>query len=122
MSITLLEEINQAVNELSKGNKVRGWRAYTRLGKPLESFYNERLGWVIKRPVFILEPRTPLAVRVPTICLRDNWVAQPIVEKTDLKKALITIQIKLMGHKGIHSDLHCGNIGWYKNEALMFDW
>jgi hypothetical protein len=122
MQKQLLEELNQIAIELSKGNRVKGWCAYKRHGKPLSAFYNKRIGWVVKCPVLILDQRTPLGVRVPTICLNMNWVAQPIVQKIDLKKAMIIIKTKLLGFEGIYPDLHTGNVGWYKGNAVMFDW
>ena len=121
MSI-LLSALVQAVNELSKGNEVRGWHAYKRRGKPLQAFFNKKLGWVVKCPVLILDQRTPLFVRVPTIRLNCDWVAQPIVIKNDLKVACERIRKQLVSYKGIHPDLHCGNVGWHENTAVMFDW
>lgn len=122
MSTQLLEEINQAADELSKGNKVKGWSAYKRRGKPLEAYFNKRIGWVVKCPVFIMDHRTPLGVRVPTIRLDNDWVAQPIVQKNNLKTAYTAIKEQLKPFNWIHPDLHCGNVGWYNNQAVMFDW
>lgn len=126
MSNLLLEEISHAATELSKGNKVKGWRPYKRRGKSLEAFFNKRVGWVVKCPVLILDQRTPLFVRVPTIRLNCDWVAQPIVIKNDLKVACERIRKQLVSYKGIHPDLHCGNVGWVKiaGELVprLFDW
>lgn len=88
----------------------------------MEAFFNKRLGWVVKKPVFIMDHRTPLCVRVPTIRLDNDWVAQPIVSKVDLKWAVETIRTTLSEFKGIHADLHVGNVGWHNNQAVMFDW
>ena len=122
MSKQLLEEISQAAIELSKGNKVKGWHAYKRRGKPLKAYYNKQVGWVVKCPVLILDQRTPLAVRVPTIRLDGEWVAQPIVQKNDLKAAYERIKDRLKPFDWIHPDLHVGNVGWFRGEAVMFDW
>jgi hypothetical protein len=122
MSKQTFFEICDAAIELSKGKKVRGWRPYLRSGKPLESYFNKRIGWVIKRPAYTQQPLTPPSVRVPTIELEDGWVAQPIVRKVDLKKAVIVIRTKLIDFKGTYPDLHWGNVGWHKGKAVMFDW
>jgi hypothetical protein len=122
MSKQFLEELIQAANELSKGNKVKGWRPYMRRQAPLQAYYNKRLGWVVKHPVFIMDHRTPLGVRVSTIALDNGWVAQPIVQKIRLKEAYNAIKWKLLRFGHIHPDLHVGNIGWFRDEAVMFDW
>lgn len=93
-----------------------------RLGKKLNAFYNEKIGLVVKKPMLILDPRTPRSVRVPTICLDSEWIVQPIVKKVRLKIAYNQINKELAKYRGIHPDLHCGNIGWYEDKAVMFDW
>lgn len=88
----------------------------------MDAFYHEGLGVVLKRPKFIMETRTPLILRVPTICLGDGWVVQPIARKTNLKAAVEQIKKKLEKFSGIFPDIHTGNVGWIDNKPLMFDW
>lgn len=82
------------------------------------------MGVVVKKPNFILDDRTPLTVRVPTIDLKNGWVIQPFVKKVRLKEACDQIREKLNGcyDKGIFPDLHTGNVGWLNDEPKMFDW
>lgn len=88
----------------------------------MDAFYHNGLGVVLKCPRFIMEPRTPLILRVPTINLGDGWVVQPIALKTNLKEAVTQIQKKLKKFNGIVPDIHVGNVGWFDGKALLFDW
>lgn len=107
---------------LANGGKVDGWKRYKSTYRKMDAFYHEGLGVVLKNPRFIMEPRTPLILRVPTISLGDGWVVQPIALKTNLKAAVSEIKKKLEQHKGINPDIHVGNVGWFDNQPLMFDW
>lgn len=79
-----------------------------------------KLGLIVKRPAFIYHPNTPMKVRVPTIGLKEkSWVAQPVVKKINLKKAVDIIRKQLGKAK---ADLHYLNVGWYNGKAVMFDW
>lgn len=98
--------------------------------RDLDVYYSKSLNLVLKRPVFILEPRTPLFLRIPTYRVREDWVAQPIARKTDLKKAVEMIELTLKPYRqlGICPDVHVYNVGWHtfdqSNEArpVLFDW
>lgn len=107
---------------LANGGKVAGWKRYKSTYRKMDAFYHEGLGVVLKCPKFIMEPRTPLVLRVPTISLGDGWVVQPIALKTNLKAAVEEIRTKLKKFKGINPDIHTGNVGWVDNQPLMFDW
>ena len=87
-------------------------------------FYNTEIGLVLKKPAFILEHRTPLVFRAPTIDLGDGWVCQPILEKKMLKLAFNKLHKDLKPYikRGIYPDIHLGNIGWYNKKPLLFDW
>lgn len=114
--------------------EVRGWKRYTSTYRRMLAFYNPKLGIVIKRPNCIYDPRTPRAVRVPTIPLNglkdpisgqsNDWVAQPIVKKVRLREAVDILNKKLRKarRKGVTPDLHYQNVGWYKGKPVMFDW
>jgi len=84
-------------------------------------FYNTSLGLVVKR-TYIVEPRTPLHIRIPSIYLKDGWVLQPIARRDKTKRAMQIIRKKLKKHPNIYPDIHSGNVGWYKNRAVLFDW
>ena len=75
---------------------------------------------IIKAPNFILNQNTPLQVRVPTIKLDYQWVAQPVVKKVNTKLAMELISKQLRKNHGC--DLHRWNVGWYDGEPVMFDW
>ncbi len=84
-------------------------------------------GLIVKNPRFVMNPRTPLRVRVPTIKLDDGWVVQPKVVKKDRKKAVQALRKSLIG---VSCDLHSLNVGWMKQTSgkrskwvpKMFDW
>jgi hypothetical protein len=112
---------------MAAGKPCVGWHAYKRHNKNLNAFYHEGMNVVVKKPVLILDPRTPMTLRVPTIRLDDEWVAQPIVKKTKLKLAYNRLRKQLLSYKGIHPDLHVNNVGWYeispnKWVPRLFDW
>lgn len=90
----------------------------------MDAYYNRGLGIIVKRPACILEPRTPSFLCVPTTKLARGWVVQPIVQKTRLKEAVGVLERQLKPYRdmGYAPDLHHGNVGWYKNKPLMFDW
>lgn len=104
------------------GDGVDGWIRFKSSYRKMDAFYNKRYGTVVKRPKFIMDKRTPLYLRVPTINLGDGWVLQPIVKKTNLKKAVKEIKSALKKHSNINPDIHVGNVGWYEGKPLMFDW
>lgn len=109
---------------LAAGENVRGWRRFKSTSRKLNAYYNEKLGVVIKKPVFILEHRTPMKFRVPTYELKDDYIVQPLVSKKDLGGALLKLREDMKPYlkRGIFPDLHRGNIGWYQGKPLMFDW
>lgn len=104
--------------------KVNGWRRFRSRQRRLKAFYNNDLGLVLKHPVFILDHRTPLALRAPTVYLDSEWVVQPILSRHNLSEALSLIKIELQPHlaRGVCPDIHTGNIGWLNGKPLMFDW
>lgn len=116
MQVELLEKL-----KLDSGF---GWKRYRSTYRSLAAYRNESMGIVIKKQNCILEPRTPLSVRVSTEHLRDGWVMQPIVKKVNLKMACENIRRRIAGvyKKGIFPDLHTGNVGWYDGKPVMFDW
>jgi hypothetical protein len=109
---------------LSSGESVRNWRRFKSKTRNLDAFYNKKLGLVIKKPVFILEHRTPVKFRVPTYQLKNDYIIQPLVSRKNLGSAVRKLrnQLKPYLKRGIFPDLHTGNVGWYKNKPLMFDW
>ena len=114
----------QTAERLADGGKVKGWKRYKSTYRQMDAFYHEGLGVVLKRPRFIMEPRTPLILRVPTISLGDGWVVQPIAVKTNLKAAVEQIRKQIKPHlaRGIFPDIHAGNVGWVDGKPLLFDW
>jgi len=109
---------------LSSGESVRNWRRFKSKTRNLDAFYNKKLGLVIKKPVFIMESRTPVKFRVPTYQLKNDYIIQPLVSRKNLGLAVRKLrnQLKPYLKRGIFPDLHTGNVGWYKNKPLMFDW
>jgi hypothetical protein len=116
--------LGESAKMLASGKKVKGWRRFNSKSRKLNAFYNSSLGVVLKKPVFIMDHRTPLALRAPTVYLKDDWVVQPILKRNDLNEALAIIQGQLVPHlaRGIFPDIHRGNIGWLGKQPLMFDW
>lgn len=91
----------------------------------VQAFYNKKLGIVVKMPSIIVEPRTPLSLRAPTIALGNKWVCQPILKRNALKRAQTHIEKKLEKHylsNGMWPDVHSGNVGWLGNKAVLLDW
>lgn len=82
-------------------------------------YKNATKSLIVKSPNFILNPRTPLKVRVPTINLGDNWFVQPVVKKVNTKLAVELIREQL---NGVFCDLHRWNVGWYDGKPVLFDW
>lgn len=119
-----IRHLNEVADELVNEFKVAGWKRFKSTYRNIDAFYNKELGLVIKCPAMILEPRTPLSVRVPTVSLGDGWVAQPLVVKTRLKAAKEALRGKLkpLLKAGFCPDLHVGNVGWYEGKPVMFDW
>ena len=115
---------NDVLDLLHAGKKVRGWGTFKRRGNHLDAYYNKKLGVVIKHQNFILDGRTPNKFKVPTYSLDQEYVIQPLVEKKNLGLAVSKLRAKLKPYlkRGIFPDLHVGNVGWYKNKPLMFDW
>ena len=88
----------------------------------MDAFYSKAVGMVVKRPKFIMDNRTPRHLRVPTINLGEGWVLQPLVKKTRLKEAVRQIKNEMLKYPRIKPDIHVGNVGWYCEKPLMFDW
>ena len=110
---------------LLSGESVKGWHRFKSKTRELDAYYNKNLGVVIKKPVFILEERTPKKFRVPTYELTpDGYVVQPLVVKKNLGSALAILRKEMKPYikKGIFPDLHKGNVGWYDGKPVMFDW
>lgn len=101
-----------------------GFKRFTCTYRKLQAYHNKKMGVVVKKPNFILDHRTPMDVRVPTLDLKNGWVIQPFVKKVRLKEACEQIRVKLNGcyNDGIFPDLHTGNVGWLGDEPKMFDW
>lgn len=108
------------VEEMDFPSCVSGWHRICKRG-PV--YLNKGEGIVIKRPNFILNPWTPLKVRVTTIKLTEDWVAQPALLKEDTELAVEIIQNQL---GKVFCDLHKWNVGWIKENGKMtpkmFDW
>lgn len=116
-------ELTQVVRQLENNKGAFfGWRKYTSTYRQLDAFYNKKLGLVLKRPSCILEPDTPRELCIPTIELGGGWVCQPIARKINLKAACEAIRKKLKKHPKIFPDVHTGNVGWYHNKPVLFDW
>jgi hypothetical protein len=122
ISPALKHELLRIACRLEAGYKVRGYRRYHSVYRKLSAFYNKGLGIVVKRHESVIDHKTPTCLRAPTIPIGLGWYAQPILRKTELRKAFVAICRKLRKHKGIYPDLHIGNVGWYNSTPLMFDW
>jgi hypothetical protein len=108
---------------LADDKNVDGWNRFNSKYRKMDAFYNKTYGMVVKRPNFIMDKRTPLKLRVPTVNLGNGWVLQPLVKKTNLKQAVDQIKMQLKNnYPNINPDLHVGNVGWYEGKPLMFDW
>ena len=118
------EILLSAISNFDIGLRVYGFHKYTSTVRYVEAYQNKKMGIVVKIPGFILESRTPLCVRAPTITLESDWVVQPLVERRDLAKAVKTIERKLkpFRKRGIHPDVHVQNVGFFQNRAVLFDW
>jgi hypothetical protein len=93
---------------------------FKRICRRIQAFACTSLGIVVKRPNLIITTNTPLKYRVPTIKLNAaRWVVQPIVDTSEAARAEQVMERKL---KGWFCDLHTGNVGFWKNKAVMFDW
>jgi len=124
LKVSLYCYFSSLLDVLSSGESVKDWKRFKSKSRSLEAFYNKKLGLVIKKPVFILESRTPVKFRVPTYQLKNNYIVQPLVSRKNLGLAVRKLrnQLKPYLKRGIFPDLHTGNVGWYKNKPLMFDW
>lgn len=96
-----------------------------RMTPRVPAYRNKERYLVIKRANFIMNPWTPLKVRVPTIKLdKYGWVVQPYCERYRLKEAVQLIAKQLGKNHGC--DLHYANVGWIcergKMVPKMFDW
>ena len=118
------KHLRLCVRDLSDNMQLPKWYRYISKRRKMLCFYNKEMGVVLKKPAFILEHRTPLVFRAPTIDLGDGWVCQPILEKKRLKLAYNKLYKELKPYikRGIYPDIHIGNIGWYNNKPLLFDW
>ena len=123
-SKAVLLHYGEVLDLLHTGRRVRGWDTFKRRGKPLDAYYNKKLGVVIKNQNFVLDAKTPRKFRVPTYYLDQDYLIQPLVEKKNLALAVSKLRSKLKPYlkRGIFPDLHVGNVGWYKGKPLMFDW
>jgi hypothetical protein len=112
-----LRDIAEDIDELGDPKRFAGW---IRICERVPVYLNKERLLVLKQPHFILNPRTPLKFRVPTIKIDDcGWVAQPYCEKYRLKEA-VQILRKQLGEIGY--DIHHLNVGWYMGKPVMFDW
>lgn len=120
----IIQSLNAATLLFEKNIKVVGFEKATSTYRNMDAYYNRGLGIIVKRPAFIMEPRTPSFLCVPTTKLRRGWVVQPIVQKTRLKEAVGVLEQQLKPYRdmGYAPDLHAQNVGWYKNKPLMYDW
>ena len=110
---------------LELGDTPKGFRRFRSTVRPrLDAFYHRGLGLVVKKPKFIMDPRTPTKLRVPTIALGMGWVVQPLTHKILLKLAMFHLSPELAKchARGIRPDAHTGNVGWYNGKAVLFDW
>lgn len=120
----IIQSLNAATLLFENNIKADGFEKATSTYRDLQVYYNKKLGIVVKRPAWILDPHTPSFLCVPTVKLQRGWVVQPIVKKTRLKEAvrLLEKQLKPYRKQGYCPDLHAQNVGWYKNKPLMYDW
>jgi hypothetical protein len=90
----------------------------------VDGYYHRKWGIIIKNPKLILDPDLPDKYKVPTVELGNGWVMQPIVKKVELKRAVDILRKDMEKYlkTGAYPDLHYGNVGWYKNRPVMFDW
>lgn len=114
----------ESAEKLSLGGELKGWKRFKSKCRKMNAFYHDGMGVVLKKPAFILEHRTPLFLRVPTLKLGGGWVIQPLAVKKDLKLAVDSIRKELRPYiaRGIFPDIHKGNVGWVDGKPLMFDW
>jgi hypothetical protein len=102
--------------------KPKGWRKFYSKVRDMNAFYNINKSVVVKRPSWILEPKMPPELCVPTFELGGGWVVQPLVKKICLKKAVDILRKELNNYPDLFPDLHTQNVGWYKNKPVMYDW
>ena len=122
LSRSELKELRQAAIDIWSNGCPKKFGNWSRICKRVPVYLDKKRGIVIKRPNFILNTRTPLKLRAPTIKLDKNWVgwvAQPYCEKTRTALAVKLLCIKL---GKLHCDLHNLNVGWYDGEPVLFDW
>lgn len=119
-NLLLLESaIDLAIHYYSPVRINVGGYKFLRICKRVPVYRCNALGLILKKPAFIMNPKTPQHVRVPTVKMSEGWVVQPVVKKVDRKKAVMLIRKKL---GDISCDLHHLNVGWYKGKPVMFDW
>ncbi len=122
-SLYVRRKLTEYAKRLADGKSVKGFRRFKSTYRTMDAYYSRELRVVIKRHVNILDPRTPLGLRVPTMKLFEYWVAQPLVRKTNLRKAVDLVESRMSAYgRRFYTDVHVGNVGWYAREALLFDW
>jgi len=124
----IIKSLNAATLLFENNIKADGFEKATSTYRDLQVYYNKKLGIVVKRPAWILDPHTPSFLCVPTVKLQRGWVVQPIVKKTRLKEAVGVLARQLAPYiaKGYAPDLHAQNVGWLRENGKMvpkmFDW
>jgi len=87
---------------------------------------NHDKGIVIKRPYLTFSTSTRqqiLDILCPTIQTRSGWLFQPVCDTSRPQQAIKTITKKLAAlRQHIYIDRHTGNVGHYRNKAVLFDW
>ncbi len=117
--------LSEIADELDKECGPKRLGDFVRICKRSYVYRNRKIGIVLKAPSFIMTPNTPLRVRIPTIKINSDWVAQPIAVRSRAAEAVIALQYKLV-NVNPYPDLHKDNVGWIKVEGKLvprlFDW
>lgn len=108
-------------DELDKEYGPKRLGDFVRICKRSYVYRNRRMSIILKAPSFILAMNTPLRVRIPTIKINKDWVAQPIAVRSHAAAAVIALQYKLV-NVNPYPDLHKENVGWWHGVPLMYDW
>lgn len=81
-------------------------------------YVNKKIGLVVKRPSCLLDPPEVVEAVIPSVWV-GGYLVQPVALRKRQKLAMRLI-LKLIGSHWC--DLHEGNVGWYKDKPVMFDW
>lgn len=126
--IRQLKRINRiASRDLGKYFRSLGFVPMATPNPYTEAWKHPELKLVLKKGLFL--GHAPKNLRVPTVILKPElrsgrvWVCQPLVDKHHRLDALTAVESMLKERKRkTFVDVHEFNVGWYKGNAVLFDW